>query len=409
MASFAPPADTRDLSGKFISFCKAKLQHHQSDPLENFVQRWGLNEDAVHRLKELPVELQFDVMNSFAPPQDTRNVSARFISFAKARVQQQEVDPLEAFAKRWGLNEDAMRWLRSMPVDQQSEAMAAFAPTPDTRNTSARFISFAKGKMAQQEVGAMQAASVANVLERFCQSWGLNEDAMARLRDLPPELQQETMCSFAPPPGTRDSSAKFIAFAKVKRLHYEGGEQPPRAKRPRMDTPPEQFAAMPALIAPPVQRPAAADGAEDFVQHWGLNEDALARLIDLPVEVQQEVMASFSPPADTRDVSAKFISFTRAKRTQFEQAGPLQHFAGTWGLNEDAVRELWELPPGLRAEAMGSFAPAPNTRDVSAKFITFARRKRNAAAGVDAGNAFNAFGTAVIVPPRKRPAPQWDA
>ena len=53
-----------------------------------------------------------------------------------------------------------------------------------------------------------------------------------------------------------------------------------------------------------------ASNLDDFVQYWGLNEDALDRLYKLPGDMQEQAISGFSPPADTRDISGKFISFT---------------------------------------------------------------------------------------------------
>ena len=70
-----------NINGKFISFtvklAGGKPAHGHPDPAQEFLQHWGLNEDAVGWFQRLPVDLQENAMSSFNPPADTRDVAAR--------------------------------------------------------------------------------------------------------------------------------------------------------------------------------------------------------------------------------------------------------------------------------------------------------------------------------------------
>jgi len=85
IASFSPSPDSHNINTQLITFVRSTIQPLDPDaqPLEAFVRKWGLSHDALEQLKALPIEVQEDAMEHFNPASDTRNVSAKFLSYIK--------------------------------------------------------------------------------------------------------------------------------------------------------------------------------------------------------------------------------------------------------------------------------------------------------------------------------------
>lgn len=73
------------------------------------------------------------------------------------------------------------------------------------------------------------------------------------------------------------------------------------------------------------------DKLSHFAKKWGLDEDAMKHLQELPVEVQEDVMASFAPLGGTSSshMNAKFMAFLRS-RSRSEQEGSAWKRPRTW-------------------------------------------------------------------------------
>merc|ERR1712194_27670 len=113
---------------------------------------------------------------------------------------------------------------------------------------------------------------------------------------------------------------------------------------------------------------------EQFLVHWNLNADAAGKLYKLTPSVQKMVMNQFDPPPSNADLSGKFIMFAASVEKAHASAAPdsLGEFIQYWGLNEDAQNKLYKLSPDVAQLVMEKFAPPMTGRDVSGKFIMFA-------------------------------------
>eukprot|EP00404_Azadinium_spinosum_P052118 CAMPEP_0180749508 /NCGR_PEP_ID=MMETSP1038_2-20121128/30625_1 /TAXON_ID=632150 /ORGANISM="Azadinium spinosum, Strain 3D9" /LENGTH=173 /DNA_ID=CAMNT_0022783209 /DNA_START=132 /DNA_END=650 /DNA_ORIENTATION=+ len=125
-----------------------------------------------------------------------------------------------------------------------------------------------------------ETADTADKLEQFAQKYRLNAEARERLEELPPDEQESVISTFKPHlvAGNMGLSTKFLTYLKT---HANAV--------PEDDT----------------------DPLEEFQEKWGLNNDAIDRLRDLPVEKQDEVMANFTAPDHTRDMNAFFIAHVK--------------------------------------------------------------------------------------------------
>ncbi|CAE7839307.1 unnamed protein product [Symbiodinium sp. CCMP2592] len=134
------------------------VQHPGHVDLQAYARSFGLNDDAIRTLHELPPESLAYVQQNFEPREGTKNISALFISFARKShfsrtgqqlgrqsAQERAQGLLDEFAQRWELNSDAVAWLQM--IDDQlalEEVVASFHPSPGTTNISAKLIGFAK-------------------------------------------------------------------------------------------------------------------------------------------------------------------------------------------------------------------------------------------------------------------------
>ena len=66
---------------------------------------------------------------------------------------------------------------------------------------------------------------------------------------------------------------------------------------------------------PAASRTPAPDGFLEHWESWGLDDSALAMLMEQPPEVQERVLAEFSPKPGTRDINRLIHSFVRSLRT----------------------------------------------------------------------------------------------
>lgn len=373
-----------------------------------FREKWGLSKEAVAFLQGLTDEVLEDVMATFAPPEETQNVSARLITFARKRKLAQEMpllpepararsadpDALERFVEKWRLDDGARDKLYTMPLEQQEQVMASFNPTGELGNVSARFMSFIRGKDKehQEEVNHEK-------LERFCEKWGLDAKAAAKLSECPRDLREDVIASFKPQGHNENLSARFMSFVKSREntTHFER-----------------------------------------FARKWDLNEDAVASLASLTYGMQDDVMASFEPPADSVDAegrpsfNGRLIAFVKLRRAQvcrawssgeckFAEGCKFSHsdgketvdpsrawakgenkygeqsryshsegalkpslprrdavarFIEKWEANEDCEVKLRELPAMVQEDVIVSFNPRADTTNTSACLLSFMRTRR---------------------------------
>lgn len=125
-----------------------------------------------------------------------------------------------------------------------------------------------------------------------------------------------------------------------------------------------------------------------FRDQRSLSQRAMDRLFERPVEQQHEAMATSTPREDSKDTTGKFTAFLSAKFGKGHGKRPRQEslpssadandFAQRWGLDDQAVQFLLELPGDSQREVMQAFKPDDNTRDVSRLFISFAKSLRGA-------------------------------
>eukprot|EP00929_Paragymnodinium_shiwhaense_P065895 TRINITY_DN33006_c0_g2_i1.p1 TRINITY_DN33006_c0_g2~~TRINITY_DN33006_c0_g2_i1.p1 ORF type:complete len:1172 (-),score=262.45 TRINITY_DN33006_c0_g2_i1:28-3543(-) len=377
-----------DCSGRFIAFAVSLAKRmcgpgaHAAAQLgggpnegvvDLFCEQYSLNEDARRKLLSLHDDVLAAVVSEYNPPEGTSEHNGKLISFANSveknsgkrggpRNSQDEARAasLVAFCEQWELNEDAQTKLFSLSPEVQDKVIVDFAPDVSklTGNPSGMFIKFASGVSRRC---SSDMSSRDQVLLGFCQHWGLNEDAQAKLCSVPPEVQDELMVDFNPGDAQLlgNCSGKFIAFtvSVEKRLglgRYAGMRDTTSAG---------------ALAA--------------FIQKYDLNSDAQERLYGLRPDIQQVVMDEYAPTPDQWEHNGKIIKFASSveKRMKSQAPGPHRQSAAAtsdvaafirqYNLNADAQARLQGLKPDVLAAVIAGYSPPPDQRDHNGKVIMF--------------------------------------
>jgi len=270
----------------------------------------------------------------------------------------QDRNPLDDFAYKHSLTEAALQRMSELPIPLQDEIIDTFNPPASTRDVSMKLIAFVNSKTKGRQASHVPDRMVA--LDDFAQKWDLNTDAFQMLRELPVEAADLAMATFKPGPNTQDISRKFMSFARGKK---GGGKKPPHEDNQWSS----QQQKHPVDI---------------FAEKWGLHQPSVDRLVELPIEHQEEIMAKFAPPPDTRDYNGRFISFLKnfkatpagfAKRGRQEVSSDADRFGQSWGLSDEAMQVLLDLAEDLQHEVMSSFKP-PAVKDISRTFIAYATK-----------------------------------
>jgi len=269
------------------------------------------------------------------------------------------VDPerVLAFVHNWGLDQTCLDAFQQMEPVLQIMVITDFAPKADTRDVNQVFHAFVRsvrtrttasgGQLSQMELTVDTAQ-----FQNFVQTWQLNESAQATFLTLPAELQAHVMAEFAPKPNTRDVNQVFHGFVNSVRGRASG-----------------------VRAGPPPGRLAVDEGQfQQFVQVWGLSEDAQAAFTQLQPHLQAQVMRDFAPKPNTRDVNQVFHGFVKSVRIRNSTgAAQAPAWTPTWAPSMGpAPRQV--APPGMPMQVAPPAAvkrpiedmPPPNPEDIAA-------------------------------------------
>ena len=116
------------------------------------------------------------------------------------------------FARTLRLDGAATRSLEALPWELQLEIIYQFRPSAQTRNSSARFVSFFHSKLAQwKPAGTREHAQnvSSGILTAFVERWGLDAKSDIMLRNLSPKALAFVFHTFGPSPIKFESNLKL--------------------------------------------------------------------------------------------------------------------------------------------------------------------------------------------------------
>jgi len=233
----------------------------------------------------------------------------------KETLSTEEEVGISDFIQRWGLDQNCERVVRNLPLHVRSEVLASFLASPDTRNVSAKFMSWLSSRMRNFE--EIQSALVTTPEERraFYDKWRLDHKCRQLVEEQAPSVQRELISNFNPPPGTKNVAGRMTAFLnmilnKTRFRNSSGTSSPSKQERQGGRVVAENF---------PGQE--LGDKVSMFVARWGLDSGARAALLSLPPEQQQAAMDGFSPSVSTECTSRRFIAFLRSVKPGVKTKG----------------------------------------------------------------------------------------
>jgi hypothetical protein len=254
---------------------------------------------------------------------------------------------LKAFVERWSLDSDSAKLLQQMPADVRQGVMSSFKPPDAVQNVNALFQAFTRTRV--------KPPPKVDHLKHFVSKWNLDEKSEELLRSSPQNVQNIVLREFELPLGSFDTSRKFAAYLRniSKRPGratwandyyvddfnagwglssaakgwggYDNYWWPPTVNGSAGYSRSSASAPLGAATSgrgsgsgparPPLrERPSPSKGGKSRATFkWDFNEEARQALSNLPRGLREEILAEFDPPSDTRDVSARFMAFYRRR------------------------------------------------------------------------------------------------
>lgn len=365
-AGFKPHAGTQDTSGKFISWSKKFSETAKKGPIglvlpakrssgENgkkediqppvrtqaemeglagpkavaaFVERWSLDNTGSAMLKELPVGIRLAVLEGFSPGFNTKDYTGRLKVYIGTKLGKDEkevsksiaplsvsAEAVKEFIGQWSLDKEAVKWLKELPSEDRAGVVSTFKPGPGTRDMTARLKAFAQARFKKP-----QDTNNTNNIKQFVAKRGFDKSAEELLRTLRPDVLDIVIREFELPLGAPNVQSKLVSFVR-----YASGPQyrPANGGTIKMSSVRSQSVLLGGPVGA-VQKQRASGGTakvpaklspqqDEKIKKWGLNEAAVQALSRLPHGLQTEVLAEFDPPADTTNMSNRFMAFVRRR------------------------------------------------------------------------------------------------
>jgi len=182
--------------------------------VQAFIHDLDMDEASLELLQSLEEELQSEIIGQF-DVQGTRdgNVRNRFLSFVRA-----------LWSRRLGVSRDVADYIRELPEEVQVDVIKDFDPSgTKDGNVSARLYSFASARMRGPGKLPKGFRPPYSALENFVHHWGLESSASKVLEALPDEVLGEVMQGFDGS-STRDGNVtgRFLGYVRKKwAQHYE--------------------------------------------------------------------------------------------------------------------------------------------------------------------------------------------
>jgi len=233
---------------------------------------------------------------------------------------------VEAFLVRWRLDSKCAATLKSLPHHAQRDILETFRAHANTRDTSAKFMSWLTSKMRSND--ELQSCLSTSLQERqeFYERWHLDFKCRELVEAQPPFVQRELIANFKPPAGTLNMAGKMTAFLKM--ICCKTGHRQSSGR----------------------SSPSSADLAQ-FASSWGLDTGARSALVRLSPELQEAAIKGFKPRGRPDSFSKKFIAYLKSFQTNAATS------SSSW-LNSDPTGLCSEPRQGtMRAAHDAPFAP----------------------------------------------------
>lgn len=204
--------------------------------MDQFIGRWHLDDEARSFIRELPPEVQFEVIIGFHPKEGTPDYGALLRNFARSVATN--------LGKRGTVKSTPSTPLTSPTSAGTSTQSKATPSTPTTGSTAATVTSppsEAKSTPAKRGGAASPVAAEGNhespeSLQEFSKRFELGASTLAMLNGLPVSVRGMVIAGFKPKTGTRNIEALLHGYAasiaQRQGLTLPGGLPPPMPSSP---------------------------------------------------------------------------------------------------------------------------------------------------------------------------------
>jgi len=376
---------------------------------DEFIQRWGLNAQAITQLNELDPELQAAVIQEFVPREGTRDASNLFMSFCRSRIASAakaaggvsgtpttgagaETRRFEAdeFIMKWNLNAESQNILFGLPQNIFSAVIESFQPKGEARDIDNMFQAFTRSRVKSANRGGQTGGlrSRQDVTD-FIQKWGLNSESYAVLMQLPMNVLDGILTSFKPKGEARDINNMFQAFARSRLNNamiaaQQGLPIPSAAPMAGAYTGFSSIIGQPQMMMPQLPRgrggmqPAgmvnfnAPAKIQDFVRRRNLGEVPhmlLEALAKHHPAVADQIMMEFNPTDRSRDANETFVSFWTPRA--------IKALSDVYGLKPESCLYFKTLDTSLQAAIVSEFCPRDTSKvnDMNGLFGSFMKSR----------------------------------
>lgn len=321
------------------------------------------------------------------------------------------IPELEEFLQRYPIDEEAYNYYLASPPDVQLQVLRGFRPSREGEtNYSALFISFTKKCRA----GIMQLPDLVSVrpptpaifpppdqvvphhpeVRAFFQRYPVDEEAAQYITSSPLEVQLQVVNTFSPPrEGECDYSALLISFTRKCRSQHGGPMlAPPQVMPPNPGRLMFNNGVGPCSFPPFVQwRHGGMSELDGFRFRYPMDDRAFLYLSESPPEARRRVLETFIPPRiNDTDYSAPVIAYAKACRnfvacggglngTSANMVAPpeLDVFCTRYPMDTRAMDYLRESPPEVIARVISEFHPKrEGDSDYSAAVVSYVTRCR---------------------------------
>jgi len=342
MDEFEPRSDTRDVNARFMTFAKGIMYYNPAAGA-------GYS-PASHSGKG----------SSFSPAHSGKG-SAKSGSFSQGHgCPRGDIDPAVAdFITRWDLDSGAVDLLSELSPDACATVLETFDPRGDTRNVFGKLRAFANAVAAGHGPRSKGAAPEQHFEDPLLQEPGVEDFLLRWGLEVAPTLEilgtlslphlETLMAEFDPRGDTRNVLGKLRAFANTIVAGHMPRNKPAALREMEMSS---------------HHRPEPSLEIQDFAARWGLDSDTAGFLSELSAEHCSTVLEQFDPRGDTRNVCGKLRAFAN---TIVAGRGPRASGAGTPGgggsvssWSDPVISEFvrrWHLDPVNTPALLGTLSP----------------------------------------------------
>lgn len=347
-------------------------QEDEVPSMDNFAERWQLDEMATDALKTFPRRLQRTVMKEFHADGREHNISSKFMYFIKMirNRDQNLIQECRYFAAGHCKNADACMFTHSKATERR-------ASSSEVTKTCKYFLA-----------GNCRHGDSCSHSHRKAETPVSSKIAKACKYFASGHCKTGTSCAFSHVTASRDSrDSRESRESRGKDIPLEPtGWKKSGTWSSWSEEAPVKASPAPVPISPgPWRRSSDSpdgkdevhyDRIKEFVKSWEIERSLIVEMMRYNFDQRERIITTFKPSgSDSKgfDPNPAFRSFV--KRITAKGNSLLDGFAKKYDLDEQAIKAMEQLDPDMQQEIVDNFRPGANTRDMTSLLTVFIRSR----------------------------------